>query len=96
MTDKVTHLTPMAAALAMLPAADRDRLARYANRMGISPDDKRRWGFVAEFLKLNAGMTPSQSLAEIKAARAALYGETPEGFDRWLNETRKHFQEFKE
>ncbi|MHB8580520.1 MAG: hypothetical protein ACYDA4_11775 [Ignavibacteriaceae bacterium] len=85
MDNPATYLSAMSRALDSLPVSrdEKDRLAKIAHRLGIPPDDEKRWRFLELFLEAAKELPPDEATNLLRDVRAALFAETPEQFAQW-------------
>ncbi len=80
-----TYLSPMSRALDSLPVSrdEKDRLAKIAHRLGIQPDDEKRWSFLELFIEAARQLPPDEATSLLRDVRAKLFAETPAQFAQW-------------
>ncbi|MHB8564114.1 MAG: hypothetical protein ACYDDA_09270 [Acidiferrobacteraceae bacterium] len=84
-----TYLSAMSRALDSLPVSrdEKDYLAKIAHRLGIAPDDEKRWSFLELFIEAARQLPPEEATNLLRDVRAALFKETAEQFAQWRRRT---------
>ena len=95
MDEPATHLSHMARALDSLSISrdEKDRLAKIAHKLGIQPNDEKRWSFLETFFEAARGFPPDEARNLLRDVRAQLYAETPEQFEQWRRRVKERAAE---
>ena len=89
MGEPATYLSPMSRALDSLPVSrdEKDRPAKIAHRLGIQPNDEKRWSFLKTLIEAARELPPDEAKNLLLDVRAELFAETPEQFAPWRRRT---------